>query len=226
MRCTISSREEPRFIWPMDCWTQISTTVRKPRFTLPKRLLTSWLISLNLIGKSHTAYNLRDNCTRSKEVTNIWEWETTCAGGEWYVWVSISELALEWVTMDNTFINRAGVGGGWSHTYSHTCIYSDAYTIQKYPIAKSRSVLLVILYISYNSVLLWIPLLHTEEHWENTAVAMITYLNTTQRMRRDNEIDVQMSFKEVCNRANNLPWCAWHQHRMLLLLFAQEQIDI
>lgn len=34
-------------------------------------------------------------------------------------WVSMSELALEWVTMDNTFINRAGVGGGWSHTYAH-----------------------------------------------------------------------------------------------------------
>ena len=55
--------------------------------------------------------------------------------------------------MDDTFINRAGVGGGWSHTYSNTCIYSDAYTIQKYPIAISRLVL-VILYISHNWVLL------------------------------------------------------------------------
>lgn len=65
--------------------------------------------------------------------------------------------------MDNTFINRAGVGGGWSHTYAHTCIYSSANTIQKYLIALSCSVLLIISYILHNWVLVSKLLLHVEQ---------------------------------------------------------------
>lgn len=92
------------------------------------------------------------------------------------------ELALEWVTMDNTFINRASVGGGWSHTYAHACIYSTANTIEKYLIAISCSALLVILYILHNWVLQWMLPLHTEQHWVNPPVAMITCLTNMKKL--------------------------------------------
>lgn len=43
-------------------------------------------------------------------------------------WVSVSELALEWVTMDNTFINRAGVGCiGYIHTHMYKYIMLEAH---------------------------------------------------------------------------------------------------
>lgn len=96
---------------------QIRTLLRKPRFT--KRLLTSWLIRLTLLGENRHRHYLSVCCTRSKEVTNILNWETTCARVVWYVWVSIPELAWEWVTMDDIFNNRASVGGGWSYICTH-----------------------------------------------------------------------------------------------------------
>lgn len=46
-------------------------------------------------------------------------------------WVSVSELKLEWVTMDDTFINRVGVGGGWSRTNAYIQKYNSGNTTQK-----------------------------------------------------------------------------------------------
>lgn len=43
-----------------------------------------------------------------------------------FTWVSIAELALGWVTVNDTLIISARVGGRWSHWYAHACISSSA----------------------------------------------------------------------------------------------------
>lgn len=86
-----------------------------------------------------------------------------------YMWVSIAELVVEWVTVGDIFIISAGVGGGWPHWYAHACICNSSNT--------EKTVLLC-------SCLPWLVMGYTVEHrfWWGSKI----------------EINVNTVFEQAC----------------------------